>query len=112
MTLRGAGYAVLAANTAADALALATRHAGPIHLVLSDVVLPETSGPDLATRIAALRPEARILFTSGYSGKILDGKVLQPGADFIAKPFRPQELLRKVREVLGNPPANLPRAGS
>ena len=113
ITLRGAGYAVLAAHTAADALALAARHAGPIHLVLSDVVLPEMSGPELAARIAALRPEARILFTSGYSGKLLDGKVLPPGADFIAKPFRPQELLRKVREVLGNaPPAGPGRAGS
>jgi CheY-like chemotaxis protein len=112
ITLRGAGYAVLVAKTAADALALATRHAGPIHLVLSDVVMPETSGPELAARVAALRPEARFLFTSGYGGRILDGKVLPPGADFIAKPFRPQELLRKMREVLGNPPDDPPRPGS
>ncbi|HXO15350.1 MAG TPA: ATP-binding protein, partial [Steroidobacteraceae bacterium] len=112
ITLRGAGYAVLTANTAADALALAARHAGPIHLVLSDVVMPEMSCPELAARIAALRPLARILFTSGYSGKLLDGKVLPPGADFIPKPFRPQELLRRVRDVLGNPPADPARTGS
>ena len=111
ITLRGAGYAVLTASSAADALALAARHAGPIHLVLSDVVMPEMSGPELAARIAALRPLARILFTSGYSGKLLDGKVLPPGAHFIAKPFRPQELLRRVREVLGDLPADPARAG-
>jgi two-component system, cell cycle sensor histidine kinase and response regulator CckA len=112
ITLRGAGYAVLTASTAADALALAAHHAGPIDLVLSDVVMPEMSGPELAARIAAPRPRARILFTSGYSGKLLDGRVLPLGAEFIAKPFRPQELLRKVREVLGNPPADPARAGS
>jgi two-component system cell cycle sensor histidine kinase/response regulator CckA len=112
ITLRGGGYAVLTARSAADALALAAHHAGPIHLVLSDVVMPEMSGPELAARIAALRPRARILFTSGYSGRLLDGKVLPLGAEFIAKPFRPQELLRKVREVLGNPPADPARAAS
>ena len=112
ITLRGAGYAVLTASSAADALTLAVHHAGPIHLVLSDVVMPEMSGPELAARVAALRPRARILFTSGYGGKLLDGKVLPLGADFIAKPFRPQELLRTVREVLGKPPADPARPGS
>jgi CheY-like chemotaxis protein len=100
--LERGGYTVLAAASPAEALALAGDQAAPLHLVLTDVVMPEMSGPEVAARLAVLRPEARVLYMSGYSGEVIGRRgLLSPGAALLEKPFTANELLRQVREVLG-----------
>ncbi len=95
------GYTLLTARNATEALALHERHAGPIHLVLTDVVMPGMNGRALAERLTALRPELRVLYMSGYTDStIAHHGVLDPDAYFIQKPFTPDSLSRKVREVL------------
>jgi CheY-like chemotaxis protein len=99
--LRGCGYTVLEAAGGADALRLAEQHAGPIHLVVTDVVMPGMNGRQVAERLAALRPGVRALFVSGYT----DDAVVRHGlggaeAVFLQKPFTPDALARKVRELL------------
>src|SRR5881296_2265486 len=99
-----ARYRVLVAASGAEALALAERHEGPIHLLLTDVVMPEMSGRELAHRLASLRPDARVLYMSGYADEaIAQHGVLDPGTAFLQKPFTPDGLARKVREVLDQP---------
>jgi two-component system, cell cycle sensor histidine kinase and response regulator CckA len=103
--LRAQGYCVLEAGDGAEALALAQRHPGPIHLLLADVVMPRMGGIELAERLRALRPETRVLHVSGYVDRaIWDGPVPAAGAAFLQKPFLPETLVRKVREVLGGDP--------
>jgi two-component system cell cycle sensor histidine kinase/response regulator CckA len=100
--LESGGYTVLEEVGAEAALALARRHAGPIHLVLTDVVMPGMSGPDVAAQLATVRPEARILFMSGYSGSVMGHRnILPPRAQLLEKPFTAEGLLQRVREVLG-----------
>jgi CheY-like chemotaxis protein len=95
------GYRVLEAGTGAEALEVAGRHAGPIHVAVSDVVIPAPAGPELADRIAAVHPEARFLFVSGYAGSQLDTEALaRSGAAFLRKPFRTSALIDKVEEIL------------
>jgi hypothetical protein len=95
------GYQVLAVATPHDAIEVARGFAEPIHLLLSDVVLPHMSGRALASHVADIRPEVRVLYTSGYTDNtITQLGVLEPGTPFIQKPFTPDALLRKVREVL------------
>jgi PAS domain S-box-containing protein len=95
------GYAVLGARHGNEALLVALQHPGPIHLLVTDVVLPQMSGRDLAERLAASRPDIRVLFMSGYAdGAIVHQDVLAPGAAFVQKPFTPEGLARRVREVL------------
>jgi two-component system, cell cycle sensor histidine kinase and response regulator CckA len=95
------GYTVLVAGSGEDALKEAAAHVGPIHLVLSDVIMPGMTGPALATRLKALRPETKVLFMSGYAADAMGpGGALAPGVHFIGKPFSPGSLRRKVREVL------------
>ncbi|MBI1846896.1 MAG: response regulator [Candidatus Rokubacteria bacterium] len=89
------GYTVLAARDGVEALRLFQRHVGPIHLVVTDVVMPQMSGRELVERISSLRPNLKTLYISGYT----DGTVLP--TPFLQKPFRPTELAAKVREVLG-----------
>ena len=99
--LERAGYSVLEAAGPAEAIALAGEQAAPIHLVLTDVVMPGMSGPQAAARLAVLRPEARLLYMSGYVGDVIGHRgVVPPGAALIEKPFTVTGLLRKVREVL------------
>ena len=99
-----ARYRVLVAASGAEALALAERHEGPIHLLLTDVVMPEMNGRELAHRLASLRPDARVLYMSGYADEaIAQHGVLDPGTAFLQKPFTPDGLARKVREVLDQP---------
>jgi CheY-like chemotaxis protein len=99
--LQRLGYEVLQAGTPAEALQLAQRHAGPLHLLLTDVVMPRMSGRDLATRVVALRPDIRQLFMSGYTADVIAHHgVLEPGVHFLQKPFSAQELTAKVREAL------------
>ncbi len=114
------GYQVLAAPTPGEALALAARHQGPIHLLITDVVMPEMSGKELSEKLAVLRPETRVLFTSGYTANtIAHHGVLEEGVQFLQKPFSISGLATKVREILDRPAGggqgpgrNPPPAGS
>jgi PAS domain S-box-containing protein len=104
--LEAAGYAVLAAGTPGDALLSAERFQGPIHLLLTDVVMPTMRGPDLAERVMRLHPEVRVLYASGYAeNAIVQGGELKEGVHFISKPFDAATLTRRVREVLDRPSA-------
>src|SRR5574341_1682227 len=103
-TLVRNGYSVLQASQGAAALALAEAHGSPIHLLLTDVVMPGMSGRQLADRLSALRPGLKVLYMSGYTddGIVRQG-MLEPGLAYLQKPFRPDALARKVREVLDTP---------
>ena len=95
------GYTVLEAPSAEAALDVAARYSGAIHLLLTDVIMPGLSGRELATRLADLRPEARVIFMSGYTDDAVTRHgVLEPGLAYLQKPFTPDTLGRKVREVL------------
>jgi len=99
--LESRGYRVLEACHGADALSISDQHGGPIHLLLTDVVMPEMSGRDLASRVMPRRPEIRVLYMSGYTDDaIIHNGVLDAGTAFLQKPFTPDALARKVREVL------------
>ncbi len=104
-TLRLSGYEVLEARGGAEALALAEGCATPIHLVLTDVVMPGPGGPETARRVLALHPEARVLYLSGHP--MGDGGA-DPAGELLLKPVSPDALARRVREVLDRP-AGAPR---
>jgi two-component system, cell cycle sensor histidine kinase and response regulator CckA len=105
-TLESRGYRVLEAENGNAGLAAAASHAGPIHLVITDVVMPGLNGPELIYQLLAARPEVKVLYLSGYAP---DAFAIPLAADaqkaFLQKPFTLQTLSRKVREVLG-PPRN------
>ena len=104
--LEDAGYRVLAAGNGLEALQLAQGHAGTIHLLLTDVVMPGMGGPELAHGVVGARPEARVLYVSGYADSaIVRHGALQEGVAFLHKPFSAEALTRKVREILDAPPA-------
>ncbi len=95
------GYTVLAAPSGVDALELAASHAGPIHLLVTDVVLPGISGRELAARFESVRPGLKVLYTSGYTDEaVVHHGVLDAGIAFLQKPFSSGSLARKVRETL------------
>jgi two-component system cell cycle sensor histidine kinase/response regulator CckA len=95
------GYTVLEAEHGQDALLLCERYSGPIHLLLSDVVLATMSGRELVQRLVPLRPEMKVLYMSGYSDEaIVQHGVLAPGTAFLQKPFTTESLMRKLRELL------------
>ena len=102
--LQGAGYKVLRASQGKDAMAAAESNHDVIQLLLTDIVMPGFSGRVLADRLTALRPRIRVLFMSGYTAEVIPLE-LNPGTHLLQKPFSPDELLRKVREVLGAPPS-------
>ncbi|PYN34387.1 MAG: hypothetical protein DME01_15320 [Candidatus Rokuibacteriota bacterium] len=96
-----AGYSVLSAGSPSAALEIARRHAGPIHLLLTDVVMPEMSGRDLADRLVQSRPGLKILYMSGYTDDaIVHHGVLDPGTVLLQKPFTPDRLTRMVGDLL------------
>lgn len=99
--LAEAGYRVLEAENAPRAFEVAAAHPGPIHLLLTDVVMPGLSGPKTAERLVVLRPGIRVLFASGYTADELGPHgVLDSSVAFIQKPFSPELLLARVHEVL------------
>jgi two-component system, cell cycle sensor histidine kinase and response regulator CckA len=99
--LSKAGFQVLEAASGEEAHRVATQYRGPIHLLLTDVVLPGTSGSEIAQRICGRRGETLLLYMSGYAGDtIVNRGVLENGICFLQKPFTPDRLLEKVREVL------------
>jgi two-component system, cell cycle sensor histidine kinase and response regulator CckA len=96
------GYRVLIAATPREAFAVCEQYDGPIHLLITDVVLPEMNGPSLASQLRAGRSHLRTLYMSGYTDNaMIDLGVLGADTPFIQKPFTPDSLARKVREVLG-----------
>jgi CheY-like chemotaxis protein len=100
--LKTQGYKVLEASHGEEALKVAKEHASDrIHLLLTDVVMPGISGPELSKGLISLRPEMQVIYMSGYTDNaIIYQGVLEQGVDYIQKPFTPDSLARKVREVL------------
>jgi hypothetical protein len=99
--LETAGYSVLEASGPAEALQIVESRPQPIQLLITDVVMPEMTGPELARRLAEMRPGLRMLFLSGYTeGVVADKGLLADGAHFLQKPFTGDALEAKVREVL------------
>jgi len=99
--LERAGYTVIEAPTGKDALTIASKRQAPIHLLLTDVVMPEMSGRELAEQFAQFRPASKVLYMSGYTDDaVVRHGVLQSGIAYLQKPFSPDTLARKVREVL------------
>ena len=95
------GYRVLDAADGAQALSLCARHPGPIHVLLTDVVLPGINGRELADRVRARRPDVVVVFTSGYTDDVIAHRgVLDKDVAFIPKPYTTHEVVAKVREVL------------
>ena len=96
------GYHVIEAESGEAALILLQEYPEPVHLLLTDVVLPRMDGTQLAAQVIRARPDVRVLFMSGYArgtASITDG--LDPGFEFLQKPFTAQTLLAKTRELLG-----------
>jgi DNA-binding NtrC family response regulator len=106
--LKRHGYRVLVASHAAEAIRLRESHAGPIQLLLTDVVMPQMSGVELAKRLALGNPGLKVLYMSGYTdGSVVRHGVLESEMAFLQKPFTPETLTRKVREVLNSSVAAL-----
>jgi signal transduction histidine kinase/ActR/RegA family two-component response regulator len=99
--LEDQGYSVLCARDGIEALVLAEEFDGPIHILVTDVIMPNMNGQELAGKLSGLRPDMKILYVSGYSDTdIGDHGVLDPRYELLQKPFTPQTLARKIREVL------------
>jgi len=104
--LQASGYTVLEAGRPHEALEVSKKFEGPIHLLFTDVVMPQMSGREVAERISAARPSTKVLYMSGYTDNaIAHHGVLDPGVPFLQKPFTPQALAHKVREVLDEVPS-------
>ena len=98
--LRLNGYEVLEATNGGQAVLLSERHPGEIHLMLTDVIMPQMSGPELANRLAGNRPQMKVLYMSGYTGDTTMHGGLSSHVELIQKPFGPTALARRVRELL------------
>jgi two-component system cell cycle sensor histidine kinase/response regulator CckA len=111
-SLQMRGYTVLKARHSKEAVLICRRHEGPIHLLLTDVVMPQMTGPELAERISLLRPKIKVLYVSGYTSDALDQRnMMEPGTAFLQKPFTPDALAHQVRAVLdAQPHPRPPRA--
>ena len=98
------GFSTCAASTGAEALHLAERHAATLRAVVTDVVLPDLSGQELARRLRERLPELGVLLISGYGGEeVSRGGTSPPGTELLSKPFSPEDLARRVR-LLVTPP--------
>ena len=101
--LEARGYTVLAARNGAEALEIVARHPNRIHLMITDVVMPGMNGREVARLACARRSDLKVLYVSGYTGEaVLQHRLLEPGVAFLQKPFTPDVLARKTREVLDN----------
>lgn len=99
--LAGEGYRVLDAPSGEAALRIADGYGEPIHLLLTDVVMTGIAGRELADRLRPVRPELKVVYMSAYTAEVMSQHgVIEADVPFIAKPFTPDYLLRKVREVL------------
>jgi two-component system, cell cycle sensor histidine kinase and response regulator CckA len=100
-SLEAFGYTILAAKSPAEAIQISRSHPGPIHLMVTDVIMPGMSGAQLSSRLSVSRPEMKVLYVSGYTDDtIVRHGVLERGLAFLQKPFSPRTLARKVSEVL------------
>jgi CheY-like chemotaxis protein len=95
------GYEVLQAEEGRQALEVASRHDGPIHLLVSDLVMPRMGGRELAERLVAARPQTRVVFVSGYGADALPGGAGTNGWQVVSKPFAPAALVERIRAALG-----------
>jgi DNA-binding response OmpR family regulator len=101
MLLEKQGYTVLTASMPGEAIRIAKERSSDIQLLLTDVVMPEMNGRDLARELQSLYPHIKLLFTSGYTADIIANHgILIEGVHFIQKPYAPQSLTAKIREVL------------
>jgi two-component system, cell cycle sensor histidine kinase and response regulator CckA len=108
--LRLRGYTVLEAQDGVDALSVSKNHGMPIHLAITDVVMPHMSGGQLAKELETLRPQTRVLFVSGYAGQtVVDHRVVDVENNFLQKPFTLKQLASKVRTVLDHIPVTYPQ---
>ncbi len=104
--LESHGYKVLGAASGPDALQLCSIYTGPVQMMVTDVVMPGMTGPELAAKLTLLRPSIKVLFMSGYADKLIAGEGGQAGeVAYLQKPFSPHSLAAKVRETLGPRPA-------
>ncbi len=95
------GYRVLEASNPNTAFSTCNERKGPIHLTITDIVMPEMKGPELAKRLSSLYPEMNILYMSGYVENVISHNgILEKRMEYIQKPFTVNELAKKVREVL------------
>ena len=102
--LEGAGYVVLTAANGREGLRVAAEHAQTLDLLITDLVMPEMGGRELASQLVVARPEIRVLYTSGYTAEAVNQQaVLELGDAFLGKPFSPDGLLRRVHEILHQP---------
>jgi DNA-binding response OmpR family regulator len=102
--LENYGYKVLEAEGAEEACALVAGHAGEIHLLLTDVILRGMNGKKLSESLLSLRPNLKVLFMSGYPADVITRRgMLEPGLIYLQKPFTPDAMVAKVREVLNRP---------
>lgn len=96
------GYNVLEADSGPKALEIAANHPGPIHMLLTDVVMSPMSGSELVQRFAPVRPDTKVLYISGFpDDAIVQYGIHQAQVSFLAKPFTPKILVQKIRSVLG-----------
>jgi two-component system cell cycle sensor histidine kinase/response regulator CckA len=103
-SLQMRGYTVLKARHGKEAVMICRRHDGPIHLLLTDVVMPQMTGPELAQRVSLLRPGMKVLYVSGYTSDALAQRnMMELGTAYLQKPFTPEALARQVRAVLDSP---------
>ena len=101
MILEKLGYTVLAAQTPVQALHLVDEHPGELHLLITDVVMPEMNGRELAEKLGAIRPNLKCLYMSGYTADVIAHQgILDEGLNFIQKPFGSDDFAAKVRQVL------------
>ncbi len=100
-------YTILEAGHGADALQFAEKHTAPLHLLVTDVVMPVMGGRELAERLGALQPGIKILYLSGYTDDaVVRQGILHAEASFLQKPYTPTSLAQKVRTVLDQPDTN------